>query len=715
MKSLSFKICLIAFLIMTFSNVLVVTVALGRSKQSLERQMISALKESIDATADSLKASNDKEFKMLETLAAIPEIRNPELSLLDKTHIIYGAMSTDKDYIDVCILDEKGFAWINNGAKMIPFSERNYFKEPFKTGKRFNTDPYINKVTSAPAVFYSVPVFDNSNRIINVLFCVIDAQKTSTLASNHIAGKNRSSFLITLNDGPGGENEAFSEIHSLGTIVASQKLLDPELPIEEYTTENFFDWPEFADPEIKKEIERIKKEEKGLIDYKVNGETYSLAFQKVPETNWVAINIVPHSDFKEDIDKVQKRIIYYSIFIILGSIIILLIVISITIKPLNKIKSAINEIATGNADLTKRLDIKTKDEVGEVVQGFNQFESKLHNIISDIKNSKDTLQEVGNDMTNNAKETADAISEVYDNITTMKEIMDGQETIVHNTVSAITEISSNINSLEGMIDTQVEGVNNASATVNELLGNITTVNSLVEKMAATFRTLLNTTDGGVEKQLLVSQKLKEIESKSYTLQNANAVIARIANKTKLLAMNAAIEAAHAGDAGKGFSVVAEEIKKLSETSARESNNITEQLSQNMEAIIDVVQSSSETAESFKIVSDLITNTNEVVTEIHKVMEEQTAKSTNINDALNVMNINTTEVSSASKQMADGNKAILNEINLLQDATNSMKDGMSKITTSADKINESGNELKEIAPKMESSIYSIASQIDRFKV
>ena len=97
------------------------------------------------------------------------------------------------------------------------------------------------------------------------------------------------------------------------------------------------------------------------------------------------------------------------------------------------------------------------------------------------------------------------------------------------------------------------------------------------------------------------------------------------------------------------------------------------------------------------------------------MEEQTAKSTNINDALNVMNINTTEVSSASKQMADGNKAILNEISLLQDATNSMKDGMSKITTSADKINESGNELKEIAPKMESSIYSIASQIDRFKV
>ncbi|MBR5645714.1 MAG: methyl-accepting chemotaxis protein [Treponema sp.] len=715
MKSLGFKICLVAFLILAFSNALVVTVAMGRSKQSLENQMISALTESIDATADALYATNNKEFKMLETLAAIPQIRDTEYSLLDKTHIIYGAMSTDSDYIDVCILDEKGFAWINNGVKMIPFTERNYFKQPFSKGTRFCTDPFINKVTSAPAVFYSVPVFDSNKKIINVIFCVIDGLQISNLTTSHVAGKNRSSFLITLNDGPGGENEAFSELHSSGTIIASTKLLDPELPMEEYTTENFFDWPEFQEPEIKKEIAKIKNEPKGLLEYKYKGETYSLAFQRVPESNWVAVNIVPHSDFKEDINKVQQRILYYSIIIIVASMIILLIVVSITIKPLNKIKSAINEIATGNADLTKRLDIKTKDEVGEVVQGFNQFESKLHNIISDIKNSKDTLQEVGNNMTNNAKETAEAISEVYDNITTMKNIVENQESIVHNTVSAITEISTNINSLEGMIDTQVAGVSNASSTVNELLGNIATVNNLVEKMASTFRTLLNTTDGGVEKQILVSQKLKEIETKSYTLQNANAVIARIANKTKLLAMNAAIEAAHAGDAGKGFSVVAEEIKKLSETSARESNNITEQLSQNMEAIIDVVQSSSETAESFKIVSELITDTNQVVTEIHNFMEEQTAKSTNINEALNVMNINTTEVSAASKQMAEGNKSILNDINLLQDSTYSIKDGMNKITISADRINESGNELKEIAPKMESSIYTIASQIDKFKV
>ncbi len=68
---------------------------------------------------------------------------------------------------------------------------RNYFKEPFKTGKRFNTDPFVNKVTNAPATFFSVPVFDKSNNIINVIFCVVDGLKLSSIATNHKSAISR--------------------------------------------------------------------------------------------------------------------------------------------------------------------------------------------------------------------------------------------------------------------------------------------------------------------------------------------------------------------------------------------------------------------------------------------------------------------------------------------------------------------------------------------
>ena len=74
------------------------------AKASLEKEMSKTIVESVHATADSIRASNEKEFKMIETLASLPEIKNPEISLLDKTHTIYGATYTDDDYIDVCIL-----------------------------------------------------------------------------------------------------------------------------------------------------------------------------------------------------------------------------------------------------------------------------------------------------------------------------------------------------------------------------------------------------------------------------------------------------------------------------------------------------------------------------------------------------------------------------------------------------------------------------------
>ena len=716
MKSIRLKIGFITLLIMIISFSSIGLISIITAKKSLETEMIKALSESVSATADSIKASNDREFKMLETLAALPEIRNPDISLLEKTHTIYGAMSLDKDYIDVCILDTNGFAWINNGVRMIPFKERQYFQQPFKTGKRFVTDPYINKVTSAPAVFYAVPVFDDKNNIINVLFCVIEGLKPSQLATNHRAGDNRPAFLITLNEGPGGEGEAFAELHSPGIIIASEELMSEDLKMEEFTTESIFVKAEkTGDPELIAQIDRIKTEESGIIKYKLDGEQYVLAFKKVPETNWMAINKIPYSDFQADINEMRNAVIVYIVLITILAVIIVSIAISRFIKPLKDVKDAINEIATGSADLTKRISLKTNDEIGTVVKGFNQFEEKLQTIISDIKKSKERLSSVGSDMQANASSTTESIASLFANIEDMQVQIVTQGDSVNLTASSVTEISANIQSLEKMIETQAAGVTQASAAVEQMIGNISSVNKSIDIMADSFEQLLDNTDTGVEKQEVVSQKIKDIESQSEALQGANTVIATIASQTNLLAMNAAIEAAHAGDAGRGFSVVADEIKKLSESSSQESNKINEQLNNIMNSITEVVQASIESMDAFKKVSELINSTNEMVLQIKNAMDEQNSGSKQIFDALYTMNNNTSEVRSASREMSIGNQSILDEIKNLQEATNSMKSSMSLITEGADRINRTGTELGEITPKLMNTIDNISVQIDQFKV
>ncbi|MCR4939233.1 MAG: HAMP domain-containing protein [Treponemataceae bacterium] len=441
-----------------------------------------------------------------------------------------------------------------------------------------------------------------------------------------------------------------------------------------------------------------------------------MAITTVPETpGWIYMMAITGEEINVVPDSVRKFITILGVFVGLVLMIIAYIILSRTVKMIKVVTSTVKDIATGDADLTRRIEIQKKDEIGHLINTFNSFVKKLQDIISSIKNSKNTLENADEDLQHSIEDTASAITEILANIEGIGKQVLNQSSSVSETAGAVTQISQNIDSLEKMIENQSSSVTEASAAVEEMMGNISSVNTSVEKMASEFSALEKDTQTGIEKQNSVKERIDEIAEQSAMLIEANTAIESIASQTNMLAMNAAIEAAHAGDAGKGFSVVADEIRKLSETSTEQSHTIGDELRKIVQSIEVMVNSSNESEEAFSAVGTRIKNTDVLVRQIKSAMDEQNEGSKQIFEALQSLNDNTSEVRSAAVEMTEGNKSIISEVRKLQDATEVIKESMSEMTSGAKEINQCGAVLADISRKVNDSVHQIGSEIDLFKV
>lgn len=472
-----------------------------------------------------------------------------------------------------------------------------------------------------------------------------------------------------------------------------------------------------SNPTIEKEVLQNGNEYRG--SNFISGKEYDSAYLPLKSGDGTITGMVFVAKSKETIEQTMNSTVRSTIPIIIILAIALIAACYLFVRWLMwriyNVTNSLTEMATGEADLTKRVKLLIRDEIGDLVIQFDAFCDKLQGIVKEMKATKEELSSTGIDLSAGTEDTTNAITQIIQNINGIHEQIQNQGTSVSQTAEVVNEISQNIKNLDDMIEGQSAGVSQASAAVEEMIGNISSVNSSVDKMANSFDSLSNNAQTGFSKQQDVNDRIKQIESQSEMLVEANQAISNIAEQTNLLAMNAAIEAAHAGEAGKGFSVVADEIRKLSETSSAQSKTIGEQLNKIKDSISEVVAASKESSEAFTAVSSKIKETDELVLQIKAAMEEQNAGSRQISEALKNMNDSTVEVHKASKSMSARNEKIMREVNSLQDATSTMNISMKEMSDGARKINETGIALGEVSKKVQESIDKIGNQIDLFKV
>ena len=632
-------------------------------------------------------------WQYLEGIQRLPAFQDSSISYAEKARILKREADLNKGLDLLVFVNTKGIAQLDDG-RILDLKEREWFKKAL-SGQRHMTEPYISKYDNSLSSTVSIPVYNDTHDIIGVLACDVPAMWLSNQVKDIVVGNSGSCYILGLT----GTNIADKDADIVKSRANFIELSKQDTSLVSIATF---------------EQKAMESTEAAVGFYDYNGEHRIASFAKVETTGWTVVINAPVDEFMGAVDKLKYRM-WITAFIFIVIVVLLIYFFAGTIvKPVKLVVNALKEIAHGDGDLTVRLPLVGNDEITDLARYFNETIEKIGKSIKQVGISSTSMEHIGNELATSMTETASAVHQISANIEGLKKQALTQAASVTETAATIEEIVRTIKQLHNSIQGQAASVAESSASIEQMVASLVEVNKTLVKTDEVIGTLTAATGDGRAAVGSAYTVTKKIAEESGSLLEASSVIQNIAGQTNLLAMNAAIEAAHAGAAGKGFAVVADEIRKLAEDSATQGKTITTTLKRLGGEIASLSASSKKVEEKFNAIFDLAERVKEMSSRLTEAAHEHESGSKEVLDAIREINMVTNQVNDGSAEMLRGSEQVAGEMQKLDQLTRIITDSMNEMASGAVQISNAVQEVNDISQKNKDNIQNLAAEVGKFK-